>query len=199
MKRSAKKIAALFVDPRGHYPELAGVDCWSLERDARTYPGPHPVVAHPPCQLWTNFAGLNFIRYGGAHNRPGNDQACFARALDAVMQFGGVLEHPAGSHAWDTFGLPKPVGRGWSSHVFRGARVWVCEIWQTAFGHKAKKPTWLVYRGKRPPLEARWRRRPGTHQIGWFDRLKPTLGKREASATPIAFALFLVELARAAR
>jgi len=196
--KRAKPVAALFVDPRGHYPELAGVDCWTAERDARGYAGPHPVVAHPPCQLWTNFAGLNFIRYGGPHNRPGNDQGCFARALDAVMQFGGVLEHPAQSHAWSTFGLPKPALRGWSKHVFRGERVWVCEIWQTAFGHKAKKPTWLFYRGKRAPLDARWRRVPGTHQVGWFDRLKPTLGKREASATPLPFALFLVELARGA-
>jgi hypothetical protein len=194
-----KPVAALFVDPRGHYPSLAGVDCWGEDRDARNYTGPHPVVAHPPCQLWTNFSGLNFIRYGGAHNRPGNDHGCFARALDAVMRFGGVLEHPARSHAWDTFGLPKPGGRGWTKHRFRGQWIWVCEVWQTAFGHKAKKPTWLVYRGRREPLEARWDRRPGTHQIGWFDRLKPTLGKREASATPLPFAEYLIALARAVR
>jgi len=37
-----------------------------------------------------------------------------------------------------------------------------------------------------------------THQVGWLDRIKPTLGKKEASRTPPAFAAWLVELARQA-
>lgn len=41
-----------------------------------------------------------------------------------------------------------------------------------------------------------WSRKPGTHQIGWFDRNKPTCGKREASATPPAFRDVLLALAR---
>ena len=38
-------------------------------------------------------------------------------------------------------------------------------------------------------------RAPGTHQVGWFDSIKPTLGKKEASRTPEAFAAWLIELA----
>ena len=109
-------VAALFVDPRGPYPELLGAErCWDADRDARTYAGPWPVVAHPPCQLWVNFAALNFKRYGGEHNRPGNDGGCFAAALAAVREFGGVLEHPAFSNAWEAHGLTRPPkGRtGW--------------------------------------------------------------------------------------
>lgn len=187
-------IAALFVDPDGPYPKMRGIDCWPASRDARLYDGPHPVVAHPPCQLWVNFAALNYKRYGGEHNRPGNDGGCFRAALHAVIRWGGVLEHPAHSNAWRKFSLPTPCGIGWS----RGAGDrWVCEVWQSAYGHKARKRTWLYYVGRKP-LEADWRREPGTHQCGWFDRNKPTLGKKEASRTPVAFAEFLVRLARKA-
>jgi hypothetical protein len=187
-------VAALFVDPRGPYPGMEGVDCWDEQRDARLYAGPCPVVAHPPCQLWGNLAALNFKRYGGERLRPGNDGGCFLMALLTVVGYGGVLEHPAGSKAWQAHGLPKPVGDGWQ----RGHDGYVCEVWQSAYGHRARKRTWLFYSG-RYPAELDWSRTPGTHQCGWFDRKKPTLGKREASATPAPFAEALVSLARSAR
>jgi hypothetical protein len=190
-------VAALYIDPRGPYPKLLGPDlCWDEKRDARTYAGPWPVVAHPPCQLWTNFAHLNFARWSGEHNRPGNDGGCFASALAAVRQYGGVLEHPAGSHAWEAFGLPKPRGCGWQQTLDLQARgrEWVCEVWQSAYGHKARKRTWLLYVGTEP-IEVSRSRRAGTHQCGWFDRIKPTLGKREASETPEPFARWLIALA----
>jgi len=185
-------VAALYVDRNGGYYRMGGVDPWDRERDARRYRGPYPVVAHPPCEKWTNFACLNFMRHGGKRNRPGNDGGCFYAALSAIRQWGGVLEHPAGSHAWDTFHLPPPVGTGWS-HV--NGREWVCEVWQSAYGHKARKRTWLYYVGGQPPIELRWERNAGTHQIGFFDRVKPTLSKREASSTPDEFRIALVRLA----
>ena len=73
------------------------------------------------------------------------------------------------------------------------------EVWQSAYGHKARKRTWLLYVGSAPPREARWDRPPGTHQVGWFDRIKPTLGKAEASRTPLAFRDELLAMARSAR
>lgn len=48
-------IAALFVETDGCYFGLDGVDPWDILRDAREYRGPHPVVAHPPCQRWGRF------------------------------------------------------------------------------------------------------------------------------------------------
>lgn len=188
----SKQIAALFVATGGCYYGLDGVDPWDAARDARKYPGSAPVVAHPPCQLWTNFAHLNFKRYGGEHNRPGNDGGCFGAAISHVRKFGGVLEHPAGSHAWKAFFLEKPASEGWK-HI--GSGEYVCEVWQSAYGHKARKRTWLFYAG-RPPRELRWERNPGTHQVGWFDRVKPTLSKAEAIATPVEFRDELIELAR---
>lgn len=184
-------IAALFVDREGIYAR-PDVDLWDVTRDARNYAGPWPVVAHPPCQLWTNFAALNFKRYGGEHNRPGNDGGCFAAALGAIRTFGGVLEHPAASNAWIAYGLRAPLSPGWGLG-FDG--VWTCEVWQSAYGHPARKRTWLAYVGSEPP-DLDWSRPAGTHQVGWFDRIKPTLGKRQASATPPAFADALLSLAR---
>ncbi len=187
-------IAALFVQTGGAYFGLDGVDPWDETRDARKYAGPHPVVAHPPCQLWVNFAALNFKRYGGEHNRPGNDGGCFASALASVRRFGGVLEHPAGSKAFAAHDLPRPVGIGWQRIA---PSEWVCEVWQSAYGHKARKRTWLFAAIETPP-PMKWERPAGTHQVGWFDRIKPSLSKREASATPPAFREALLQLAEAA-
>lgn len=185
-------VAALFVQADGVYAGRPDVDPWDVRRDARRYLGPHPVVAHPPCQLWVNFAALNYKRYGGEHNRPGNDGGCFAFALSAIRTWGGVLEHPASSNAWKAYGLRVPSTPGWG----RGLDgVWTCEVWQSAYGHPARKRTWLAYVGRTPP-ELDWTRQPGTHQVGWFDRIKPTLGKKAASATPPAFAEMLLHLAR---
>lgn len=193
---SAGYVAALFVQPDGCYSDLSYVDAWDEKRDARTYRGSLPVVAHPPCQLWGNFALVNFARWGGEHNRPGNDGGCFDAAVRAVEAFGGVLEHPAGSRAFREHGLPVPDGSGWQA-TLRGG--WVCEVWQSAYGHRANKATWLYYVG-RPPRQLRWNRPIGTHQIGFHDQRgkaanKPTLSRREANATPIEFRDELIRLA----
>ena len=189
-------IAALYVQKGGCYFGLDGVDPWDEQRDARLYAGPWPVVAHPPCQLWVNLAALNFKRYGGEHNRPGNDAGCFASALAAVRRWGGVLEHPASSKAWPAHDMTPPQALGWTREI--GGPGWTCEVWQSAYGHRARKRTWLYYVGGAPPAAMRWDRRPGEAQVGWFDRAKPSLGKREASATPPAFREVLLALARLA-
>ena len=195
------KIAALFVQPDGCYSGCLDIDAWPQERDARLYAGQLPVVAHPPCQLWGSLAAVNWARWGGEHNRPGNDQGCFAAAVAAVNRWGGVLEHPAQSRAWAAHGLTEPVAMGWQRSIFGG---WVCEVWQSAYGHRANKATWLYYNGQCPPHNLRWDRIVGTHQVGHPDhrgkaRNKPTLGKREANATPLEFRDELIKLAMSSR
>ena len=193
-------IAALFVANPGAYTGLADVDAWDKDRDARQYDGAYPVVAHPPCQLWTRFAHVNFARWGGEHNRPGNDGGCFKAALMALRRCGGVLEHPAFSDAWKAYDLPRPdkSALGWRLDV---CGLWVCEVWQSAYGHAARKRTWLLYQGKRAPIELLWHRREGSHQIGFHDqrgkdRNKPTISGKAASATPLPFRDALIALAR---
>lgn len=193
-------VAALFVQEDGCYSHDKRFDAWAEDRDARLYQGPHPVIAHPPCQLWGALASVNYARWGGEHNRPGNDGGCFQSALDSVNRWGGVLEHPAKSRAFAAHGIEKPNGKRWQ----RSGVGWVCEVWQSAYGHKANKATWLYYRGGNPPHELNWSRPRGSHQVGFQDqrgkeRNKPTLRKKEANATPQAFKEELFSLALLSR
>lgn len=192
-------VAALFVQSDGSYSGVPFVDLWDEERDARLYPGPHPVVAHPPCQRYGTLGNANYARWGGEHNRPRNDGGCFAAALAAVNCWGGVLEHPAFSDAWPTYNLVRPQ-EGWTPSGIG----WTCEVWQSAYGHKARKRTWLYFVGDCEPFDLDWSRPTGTHQIGYQDqrgkeRNKPTLSPREANATPEAFRDELIQLALISR
>jgi hypothetical protein len=136
-----RTVAALYVEPQGVYAGIPGVDPWDETRDARQYPGPHPVVAHPPCQRWGRF-------WHGSTRKPhqyqlGDDGGCFAAALNAVRRWGGVLEHPAHSKAWDAFGLLKPkAGQGWICDMH--SQVFTCYVEQGHYGHASRKPTWLI-------------------------------------------------------
>lgn len=192
------KVAALFVDAKGIYPKLLGADaCWDEKRDARLYLGPDPVVAHPPCGRWCSMARLNESRWGA---KVGEDGGCFAAAVKSLSKFGGVLEHPAQSLAWPAFKIPKPNQRGWKRV---SARAWVCQVWQSAYGHICNKKTWLVYIGNRPPFNLDWRQVPGTHQVGGGvytgNNNKPRATKDQAIHTPLAFAEELIKLARWSR
>ena len=189
-------VAALFVQENGCYSGLKNIDSWSEERDARLYKDVYPVVAHPPCQLWGKMANVNYARWGGQHNKPGNDGGCFESALNSVNRCGGVLEHPAQTYAWAKYGLSKPDKEGWT----KSGDGWVCEVWQSAYGHRANKATWLYCAGNRKPFDLRWDRVKGTHQVGFQDQRgkaknKPTLSKKEANATPILFRDELLKLA----
>ncbi len=141
-------VAALFVQKNGAYYNLEGVDPWPEERDARLYAGPWPVVAHPPCGQWGVFA-----RQGWTLRPLGDDDGCFAAALEAVRKWSGVLEHPACSSAWGRHGLIEPhLGGGW---VAAGDGGWTCTVEQGHYGHRARKPTWLYAFGVNPP-SLRW-------------------------------------------
>lgn len=137
-------IAALYVEKGGAYFDQAGVDPWDERRDARQYVGPYPVVAHPPCQRWGDMwmGSPLVIARTGVRKKLGDDDGCFEHALASVRRFGGVLEHPEGSRAWDHFGLNKPPrSGGWVVADFEGG--WTCRVEQFAYGHVVRKATWL--------------------------------------------------------
>jgi hypothetical protein len=155
-------IAALYVEPDGAYIGLPGVDPWPEARDARKYMGPHPVVAHPPCQRWGRF-------FHGSTRKPhqfalGDDGGCFKAALEALCCYGGVLEHPADSKAWDAFVLGKPDRAGGWRRVhyvhdgYTQSPLWTCCVYQGHYGHMAGKPTWLLARVRKAAVlpELRW-------------------------------------------
>jgi len=188
-------IAALFVQTAGAYFGLPGVDPWDEPRDARKYQGPYPVVAHPPCARWCKpLAKVNQTRYG---HKIGDDGGCFDSALGDVLTYGGVLEHPANSYAWDAYEIPKPKRGKWLDASEWEPDVWVTEVSQSAYGHKARKNTWLLYKGPKPP-DLDWSDPKGTHLTSFLkrtSRVAPRLSKKEAIKTPPAFRELLLSLA----
>ena len=201
-------IAALYVEKNGCYFGLPGVDPWDEARDARLYGGPHPVVAHPPCQRWGRF-------WHGSTRKPhqfklGADGGCFAAALAAVRKFGGVLEHPADSHAWSAFNLNRPArGGGWIAADMIGG--WTCYVEQGHYGHLSRKPTWLYAFGVALP-ELTWDRLPqrlhpvaverhGYEKARRIGMMAMVGGKRKTeirNATPPAFRDLLISIASSA-
>jgi len=194
-------IAALFVEASGCYAGLPGVDLWPVERDARKYPGPGPVLAHPPCPRWGRMAAL-VESLGGAKRR--EDGGCFASALNSVRSWGGVLEHPAVSDAWRAFLLPEPpISGGWVGGICGG---YACHVEQGNYGHRAPKPTWLYFhpgqngwRGALLP-SLKWGPSGAVMRVGLPKSRKGERGveipKRERIATPLPFRDLMLELAR---
>ena len=178
-------VAALYVEADGPYAGMEGVDCWPESRDARLYAGPHPVVAHPPCNRWSIAANMR-------RTRNGNDGGMFAAALAAVRDYGGVLEHPAYSFAWRWFGLiAPPLGGGWVYADWLGG--WTCHVEQGHYGHELGKPTWLYAVGVDLPSLA-WGtvNRPGVkHQRGSGQNRQHVRG-----VTPAPFRDLLLSMAR---
>ncbi len=140
-------IAALFVERGGCYWNVPGIEAWDKERDARHYAGPHRIVAHPPCERWGRY-------WHGSPRKPhqyqlGDDEGCFASALMSVYMFGGVIEHPAYSNAWKWFGIPAPDHRGGWREIMPG--LYTAHVEQGHYGHMARKATWLLVNGPKPP------------------------------------------------
>jgi len=171
-------VAVLFARADSHYKTMHGTDVFDIERDARTFSGGKPVVAHPPCRGWGRLSHLAKVRPGEL------DLGLFA--VDQVRRFGGVLEHPHASKLWAAAGLPAP---GTRDH-FGG---WTLPLYQGHFGHRAPKATWLYIVGCEPsqlpdlPFDL-------VLPEGRVDRMSGP----EREATPPIFAAFLVEIARRA-
>jgi hypothetical protein len=182
-RHGRQRVAALFVRRDSVYAELAQ-ECFDIDRDARTYAGPWPVVAHPPCRAWGRLRHLA---------KPRHDERELARfAVDAVRRWGGVLEHPHGSRLWPEAALPLPYAPldAWGG--------WSLLVRQQWFGHPAPKPT-LLYIVGRPRLSVTdLLRRPGAllrRPGGATQRLSAADRER----TPPAFAAWLCELAAGCR
>lgn len=204
------KIAALFVETDGCYFGLDNVDPWDIARDARLYAGPYPVIAHPPCERWGRYWGGGPMLHGtDLQKKLGDDGGCFDAALDAVRGYGGVLEHPEGSHAWRAHGLNLPPrSGGWVNADFLGG--YTCCVEQGAYGHRARKATWLyAFNVDLPSLK--WGRAEGSFSLldeGFHSneerrRLVKTgicqrLSKKQRMATPIEFRDLLIDIAMTA-
>lgn len=177
------QVAVLFARQDSVYKRLPQCDVYDMDRDARTYDGPLPVVAHPPCRAWGRLRRF-------ANPRP--DERNLARlAVALVREFGGVLEHPAGSLLWKSQRLPAPGTHDlWGGHTIEAPQQW--------WGHRAEKLTWFYVVGCDPhnipdvPLVLG----EASHVVQSRKRdSKPHITKPEREHTPEPLAKWLVELA----
>jgi hypothetical protein len=183
-------VVALYVDPRGPYPSLVA-EWYDEARDARTYAGPWPVVAHPPCGPWGNFR----------HMCTKQDESLAPLAVRQVRRWGGVLEHPYGSRLFGRT-LPKP---GELPDAWGGFTI---DVQQVAWGHCCVKPTRLyvvgapmahVLAGLRTGGRPTHRMTNGPRGCSANHELKRA-SAQQSRRTPPAFAEWLIDLAaRASR
>jgi hypothetical protein len=180
-------ISVLFVAKNSVYKTLTDssgepLDCWDEERNALNWPGGNPVVAHPPCRLFCMLKHLS--------TAPIEEKQLAYWALDQVRQWGGVMEHPAGSTLWKERALPKPGQRDEWGFTFGLEQFW--------FGHLAQKRTWLYICGTQardlPEIPMRF----GYPKNLWSTHKNSMKRVRHSgirNATPPAFAKWLVETA----
>lgn len=204
------KISALFVETNGCYFNQPDVDPWDKSRDAKKYKGGNPVIAHPPCERWGRYWGGGPMLAGTENQKKlGDDDGCFEFALNAVRTYGGVLEHPEGSHAWRHFGLNLPPRHGgWVNADFEGG--FTCCVEQGAYGHRARKATWLyAFNSELPSLK--WGKADGKFNLldeGYHSKeernrkiktgIVQRLSKKQRLATPIEFRDLLIKIAKSA-
>lgn len=183
------KVAVLFTLVQSHYKLLANCECYDIRRNAKSYDGSLPVIAHPPCRAWGN------LRTVATRVQPG-EKDLGPWAIEQVRRCGGVLEHPAGSILFEFCGCPE-VGAPADE---RGG--YCIEVNQFHWGHRASKPTRLYIVGTRDLPDQPHRDGEPTHcitqghgvRIG-HPKFKSRLNDWERMATPPAFGEWLLAIA----
>lgn len=169
------KIPVLFVHKKSSYKRFDGFDCYDIERNAYSYTGTHPVIAHPPCRKFSRLRGLS--------NAPACEMLSGFWAFALVRRYGGIVEHPYDSQLFKIMKVP-PVGK-FDSY---GGTFLVID--QFDFGYYTRKRTGLYIVGvkrlselPRPPI-----------------RFEPVLRKfeklsvKQRSETTEDFAKYLAEI-----
>lgn len=171
-----KCVSVLFAMTDSIYKTLPGCDVWDEQRNALNFKGGAPIIAHPPCRLFSR------MRYLSKADIEEKRLAYFA--IDMVRNCGGVLEHPYQSKLWEEKKLPKPGQRDrW------GFTIAMPQFW---FGHMITKPTLFYICGlgsskNLPEIE---------FKLGDAGTVFERMPKHLRSATPPRMAQWLLAVAR---
>lgn len=174
-------VAVLCAATNSIYHTLPGVDVYDVKRDARTFPGGVPVIAHPPCRSWSAYC---------AHQaKPAEGERELGLwCVEQLRECGGILEQPAHSRLFRAAGIPKP------DEGERGG-LWSMLVWQAWWGYPMKKATWLAFSGV-DPAAVLVPYRP--HDCNGDRRRQQVMSKNQRAATCPAMARWLVGVARLA-
>lgn len=169
----ANLVPVLFVHSRSNYKKIPGFDCYDEKRNALNYTGREPVIAHPPCRLWSRLRSFS--------NAPASEKNFAVWSIELVRKFGGIVEHPYDSQLWKHIDCPG-VGKfdkfGGTSFVFD----------QFDFGYYTRKRTRLYIVGLNSLSElprSNIRFEPVARK---FDNLSP---KQRSETTPALCMWFL--------
>ena len=134
-----KKFVALYCRDDSSYKKREHWDVYDKYRDAASFNGTQPVVAHPPCRAWSMMQHASFRSEPNPHYSRCKEMHLALHAAEIVFTNGGIIEHPLHSRIWN-------LG------IFNYAGM-TLNIDQYDFGHIAHKPTTLyIYpRIKLPP------------------------------------------------
>ena len=184
-------VAVLFARRDSVYKSIPGLDVYDADRNAMNFSGACGVVAHPPCRGWGRLS---------VFARPAPWEFVTGLfAVQAVRNFGGVLEHPEHSKLWAAPGMAVLPFPGAGRDAWGG---WTLPVDQWWWGHKARKRTWLYIVGVSPADL------PGIpYRIGEADyvvgstrgrKKLPEISKADRERTPPELAQWLVDVAGAA-
>lgn len=176
-------ISVLFTRKDSVYKSM-NLDCYDIERNALTWAGGNPIIAHPPCRSWGQLSHF-------ANPRPGEKELAIY-SINQIRKYGGVLEHPRASRLWKEMNLPL----GKQTDEYGGYTISINQSW---FGHKAEKKTLLyicgVERNNLPEIPLKFdlieyvvsssRKKAGKKEISKADRER----------TPIDLAKWLIQVA----
>lgn len=180
-----RPVAVLFARVDSIYKTIENTEVYDIERDALTFTGGMPVVAHPPCRAWGRLRTF-------ANPRPGEKELAIW-AIDQVRTNGGILEHPAFSTLWDESRLPLP---GQTADSYGGYTI---DVDQSNWGHRAKKRSWFYVVGIKkkqlPPMPIKFDAITHVVQSRKKDS-RPHISKAEREITPFNLAYWLIEAAR---
>jgi hypothetical protein len=167
----------LFTKENSIYEQL-GCECYGKERNALTYTGDKPVIAHPPCRAWGTMKHWAKPEIG--------EKELALWAFDLVNKNGGILEHPLRSELWKTVNTS-------TGHLF--------PINQLDFGHVCTKPTMLYISGLQtlsslPTIPLTFKQ--PTHKIqsmkSEFGRKLKWANKNQREGTPEKLAQWMIDI-----
>lgn len=174
-------VVVLCVARKSVYKSL-GVECYDIDRDARTFAGKSPIVAHPPCRAWSAFCAHQSKPVQG-------EKELGPMCVQLLKSNGGILEHPAHSRLWDHCGLPKP-----GMPEVEG--LWSIAVNQSWWGDRRTKKTWLLFAHiDQSEVDLPFRLHDPTNDREQWN----TMSRNTRAATPEEMARWLIKTASRAR
>ena len=176
------KQPVLFTEPNSNYGVTGQFDVYDLSRNALSYNDDIPVIAHPPCRLFSKLKAFS--------TAPACEKFLGIWSISLVRNIGGIVEHPLHSDLFKIMqcGVPGIPDR------FGGFVLSVDLNW---FGFSCRKPTGLYIVGVDykdvPPYPLSFN--AITHTISSTRKSNlPEINKRFRSSTPPALIEYLVSI-----